>query len=254
MRTLILFSFFLICGLANGSPKIMQPQNGKCEQGYILLADVCAQASLLGDMDGLVDTILEFKDPNYAAQKEQLRKLQQQQSEITASKSKNNPRVVPLPSSGYLFSRDGKYVACTGDYSSWQKAEKNVCAGGKYSSWQTHRESVACGGQYSSWQTHRKSVCAGGQYSSWQTHRDNVACGGQYSSWQTHRDSVCAGGMYTSYQTHRGNVACGGQYDGWQDSRDGTEVCVGGKFNGCVHSKDGTHVACGGWAHIYGSN
>ena len=64
MRTLILLSFILICGFANGSPKIMQAQNGNCEQGYILLSDVCVKANLLGDMDGLVDAMLEFKDPN----------------------------------------------------------------------------------------------------------------------------------------------------------------------------------------------
>lgn len=254
MRTILLLLVVLVAGVANGSPKVVAPNQGECASGYILLTDVCVQANLLGNMDALIDAVMEFKDPNYASQKEKLRKLQQQQAEFIALKSKDNPRVVPLPASGYIYSRDGKYVACTGDYSSWQSAENNVCAGGRYSSWQTHKDSVACGGKYSSWHTHRDSVCAGGEYSSWHTHRDSVACGGLYSSWHTHKDSVCAGGFYSSYHSHRGKVACGGQYDGWQDSRDGSEVCVGGKFNGCVHSKDGTHVACGGWAHIYKSN
>lgn len=222
-----------------------------CTSGYILVQDVCASVGSFGDMDRLVDAILSFKDPEYAARKKKLEELEKQQRVFVQEKSKGNPRVVPLPLSGYIYSRDGNFVACTGEYGSWQTAKNNVCAGGRYSSWHTHKDSVACGGQYSSWHTHRDSVCAGGQYSSWHTHRDEVACGGRYSSWHTHRESVCAGGMYSSYHAHRERVACGGQYDGWQDSRDGTDVCVGGKFDGCVHSRDGSKVACGGWAHIY---
>lgn len=248
----IIYFIFLVTAsvFASASPNVMLPVNGKCKSGYFLLSDVCVQASLLGDVDSMVDAIMEFKDPSYAAQKEQLRNLQQQ-AEVTARSSRNNPRVVPLPPSGYIYSKDGKYVACTGDFNFYKTAEKNVCAGGRYNFYTTHRDSVACGGQYNFYSTHRGSVCAGGQYNFYATHRGSVACGGKYNFYSTHREDVCAGGLCNFYTTHRGKVACGGQYDGWQDGKDASQVCVGGKFQGCVHSKDGTYVACGGWAHIY---
>ena len=252
MKKIILaFILFVFCNISFAS-QIMNPnQDGSCKVGYINVLDVCAPSDRLSDLDSLVDSILEFKDPKYAEAKRQLKQYEQHHSKLIQEKSTNNSRVVPLPSSGYLYSRDGKYVACTGNYDFYKTAEKNVCTGGKYDFYKTHKDVVSCGGEYDFYKTHRDSVCAGGEYDFYKTHRDQVACGGQYDFYKTHRGNVCAGGKYASYKQQGDNVACGGLYDGWQDNRDGSKVCVGGKFNGCVHSKDGTYVACGGWSHIY---
>lgn len=253
----------MLCGICQlGAAKdalvvTPKPASGMptCPKNYVLIVDVCAHKSGLQDTNALVEAIMIHRGQVLAISKPR-------ENASTASNIYGE-RVVPIPSSGYIYSKDGGYVACTMDYGSYKDATRNTCAGGAYGSYHDHGSFTACGGQYGSYHDNGGNTCTGGRYDSYHdnggntsaggrynSYHDNgstTACGGEYSSWHSNSEAVCAGGRYDSWRKSYSDIACGGEYDGWQDSDDGKKVCVGGRFNGCVHSKDGRHVACGRW-------